>query len=234
MILRRDGEALLVIRQPDHALLALAILDGWRPGSLENHPRRAAIRLAAREHDNGWAEEDAAAQIDDDGRPVDFVAASLDVKLRLWARGIDRLAAQDSYAAVLVAEHALTVYGQRRSDPAWAAFFAAMRSRRDSLVRGLAVAPGDVEGDYAFVNLADALSLAFCTAAAPPRAVAGHAVSLAGDVVRVTPDPFGGVPLPLRVPARRIPDRRYASAADLRAELDAARIEFVTGTAVGS
>lgn len=229
MIVRPEGTTLAVIRQPDHARLALAILERWQPGQWTARPQAAAIRLAAREHDNGWTEEDADPQIDGDGRPLDFVAAPLSLKLRVWLRGIDRLAGADAYAAALVAQHAWTVYDQRRRDPAWAEFFSTIAARRDALLAGLDVTAAGLDADYAFVNLADALSLAFCTGAPPPRAVAGHQVDAAGGGLQVTPDPFDGAPPPLRVPARRIANRPYASAADLRSTLDAAPVEWVTG-----
>lgn len=232
MIVRPDGDDLLLITQPDHARLALAIAEAWAPAGLAGRPRRESIRLAAREHDNGWREEDAAPQIDAAGRPVDFVGASLDVKLRVWTRGIDRLAVTDAYAAALVALHALTVYDQRRPDADWTAFFGAMAERHDALLRQSGVDAAAAQDDYHVVNVADALSLAFCTNAAPPRPIAGHAVALEGAALYVTPDSLT-VPVPLRVLVRRLPDRPYASPADLRAAIDAAAPAWLTGTLLG-
>src|SRR5262245_63540953 len=54
MIIRADGASLLFITQPYHARLAADLLSHWK--GFADHPRRAALLLAAREHDNGWRE----------------------------------------------------------------------------------------------------------------------------------------------------------------------------------
>jgi hypothetical protein len=74
----------------------------------------------------------------------------------------------------------------------------------------------------------------FCNAwtAAFPRP--GGRALLKGTTLEITPDPFAGASIPLRVPARRIVARRFASAADLRAAFDSAPVEILEGDAVGT
>src|SRR5581483_8368207 len=65
MIVRRTGGRIQLITQPDHAQLAGRIMA--RCAALADRPRRTSILLAVAEHDNGWAEEDAAPEAGEDG-----------------------------------------------------------------------------------------------------------------------------------------------------------------------
>src|SRR5919109_186080 len=127
MIIRREGTSLLFVTQPDHARLAADLLAQWK--GLADHPRRAALLLAAREHDNGWRELDEELVFDaSEGRAFDFITAPDPVKHEVWPRGVDRLADTSPYAAALVAQHAIFVYNSHRDEPGWARFFAGLRA----------------------------------------------------------------------------------------------------------
>ena len=62
MIVRLVRDRILLIAQPDHAHVARTIMESCVP--LAARPRRDAILHAIGEHDNGWAEEDAAPIVD--------------------------------------------------------------------------------------------------------------------------------------------------------------------------
>ena len=110
MIVRTEHDGVIPITQPDHAHLSGRIMEHCVP--LRASPRRASILRAIREHDNGWTEEDAAPTIDPaTGRIADFVNIPLHVRHGVWPRGVARLA-DDPWAAALVAQHAITVYGR--------------------------------------------------------------------------------------------------------------------------
>ena len=106
MIVRQFADSLLLITQPDHAHLAREVMGRALP--LARHPRRDAILLAVREHDNGWAEPDAEPIIGPSGDVADFIAAPIAVRQGVWPRAVARLAG-DPWAAALVAQHAITV-----------------------------------------------------------------------------------------------------------------------------
>jgi hypothetical protein len=55
VIVRDEGDTLLLITQPDHARLAEQILAAIRSEPVLDSPDRSVILLATREHDNGWA-----------------------------------------------------------------------------------------------------------------------------------------------------------------------------------
>jgi len=234
MIVRPVGNDLLFITQPDHARLAAEIIAAWQLDGFPDHPRRDAILVAAREHDNGWREEDAETLVDAEGTPLDFIAAPVAVKHRIWPRAVSRLAGEHPYEAALVAEHALTVHADYRQRAGWQTFFDTLEGLRGALLtRAGAAAAATLEADYRLVNVADRLSLIFCNGWRERFDHREHRIQLDGSTLVITPDPFGGRRVPLRVLARRLPVRSYGSTADLRAALDEAPIELVEGAAAG-
>jgi hypothetical protein len=234
MIIRTDGDSLLFITQPDHAHLAAQAISHWRDGQFAEHPRRDVILWATREHDNGWIEEDARTHIDAGGAPLDFVAVPAPVRQALWPRAVDRIADQAPYAAALIAQHAIAIYSASRNDEGWESFFSALTTRRDALTARAHVEPAVLQADYQFVNAADRLSLAFCTGWTQPLESYGRRIILKRQTVEIAPDPFAGGRVPLRVRARRLRKRHYASRAELRAALDEAPIDMLEGEAVGT
>lgn len=235
MIIRRSGDSLLFVAQTDHARLAADLMASWCEGGLVDHPRRGAILAAAREHDNGWIEEDAQMHVDPSGEPLDFIAVPAAVKHRIWPRAAARLAETDTYVAALVVEHALAIHGQQRSDPAWRGFFSTMDGLRADLVaRCGGGADRTLREDYPFVQTADQLSLIYCNGWQTPFARRGGRTILRGTTLETTPDPFAGRRVPLRVAARRLSPRSYATAADLRAAYAAAPVVTIEGEARGT
>jgi hypothetical protein len=234
MIIRRDGDSLLFITQPNHARLAAMLIAEWQAEGFPSHPRRESILLATREHDNGWTEEDADTHVDASGRPLDFIEVPASVKQRIWPRAVSRLAGDHPYEAALIAHHAVTVNGDHRVKPDWSSFFETLDAQRAALLtRSGPTAVASIDADYAFVNIADRLSLIFCNGWRDPFEHRGRRIVLADTTLRITPDPFDGAGVPLRILARRLPVHSYASNADLRAALDDAPIEMVEGEALG-
>jgi hypothetical protein len=232
VIIRPDGDSQLFITQADHAALAARIMHAWTRDGLARHPRRGAIFFAVAEHDNGWVEEDGSTLVDEAGRPLDFVAAPARVKHRIWPRAVARVAPHHRYEAALIAQHALTVHASHRAEEPWRGFFDTMERLRTELLEG--AAGSAFERDYRFVRTADLLSLVFCNGWTDPHELpCGGRALLDGSTLQVSPDPFGGARVPLRVAARRLPRQRYRSAAELRAALAHAAIEPIEGAAVG-
>lgn len=232
MIIRPAAGGWHLITQPDHAALARQMMERWR--ALGRARRRASILLAIGEHDNGWREADATPLRDPaTGAVLDFVTAPARVRQGVWPRGVARLAATDGWAAALVAQHALTVYDRYRGDPAWTAFFDEMRATRDRL----AAEDGDgldaLLEAYAFVRIGDLLSLIFCNAWDEAHTYDGKRMWLEGDVVRVTPDPFGGDEVPFTVDARALAQAHYPSEAALSRAWAAAPAVVLSGRVVG-
>jgi hypothetical protein len=238
MIVRDDDTSFLLITQPDHARLARDIVAAIRTEPVLDTAARDTVLFATLEHDNGWLEVDAAPTIDPaTGRPCDFINGPAHVKHELWPRGIARVARTDARAAALVAEHALTVYHYRAAEPEWRSFFGPITALRDDLLRQVMAAHGPARDafaeQYRCVRLGDVFSLQFCNGWTDPHETFGYRATLHGHHLVITPDPFAGAVIPLRVMARRIPARPYASDADLRAAMGESVPELLEGDARG-
>jgi hypothetical protein len=239
MIVRQDEASFLLITQPDHARLARDIVAAIRSEAALDSPRRETLLFATREHDNGWLEVDAEPTIDPaTGRPCDFINGPARVKHELWPRGIIRAARTDPRAGALIAQHAITVYSYRASEPEWQPFFGPITAMRDDLLRQLGAHAGPAreqfDGDYRVVRLGDLFSLQFCNGWTTLQETFGYRAELHGRTLSITPDPFAGARVALRVMARRIPARRYEDDADLRAQVARAVPEYLEGDARGA
>jgi len=202
MIVRPTESGCVLITQPDHAQLARRIMEHCV--SLVENPRREAILRAIGDHDNGWAETDAAPEADAaTGDVVDFIHAPLSVRQGVWPRTIAGLA-DEPYAAALVANHAMFAYDRFREDPAWSTFFADMDASRRELLQASGYSMEELLADYAFLRLGDLISLAFCTGSTTAQPFRDWTVQLVGPRVVVTPGIFGGAPVPFEVAARAV------------------------------
>jgi hypothetical protein len=231
VIVRPVDDGLQLITQPDHAHLARTIMELCVP--LASQPRRGAILHAIGEHDNGWAEEDAAPTVNlTTGNVADFVSVPLSVRHGVWPRGVTRLA-DDPWAAALVAQHALTVYDRFRSEVEWTPFFDEMAAARGAMLRASGMPLDDLEEDYPFVRLADLISLTFCTGWTDEQRFGEWTVQLSGTLVVVTPDAFGGAKIPIEIHARQIRNLRFRSDAELRDVVNEASTTTLQGEVAG-
>ncbi len=223
MIVVEGAGDLLLITQPDHARFAAQLISLWRRRELREHPRRDLLIAAVREHDNGWREADAAPRIDrSTGRPHDFRSLPAEPRRRLWRRGVERFSGEAPYTALLAAQHSWELHRDRRDDPDWAPFLDRLAERREELMATAGLGAGELAGDYSWLELADALSLAVCCRARAP-VVRGDLTARSCDgELEIEPFPLAGATT-FEIPCRRIPHRRYRGEADLAGALGAAR-----------
>ena len=200
---------------------------------LSVRPRRDAILYAIAEHDNGWAEEDAAPSVSSDtGRVIDFVTAPLRVRHAVWPRGVARLAS-DPWAAALVAQHAITVYDRFRSEAEWQPFFAEMEAARSAMLLASGLPLDDLTADYPFVRLADLISLTFCVGWTEEQRFGAWTIQHSGTRVVVTPDVFGGATIPIQIEVVEIRDQPFRSDEELREALKNAGATTLRGEVAG-
>jgi len=227
MIVRSIPDGLELITQPDHARLAGRVMKHCV--ALVASPRRDAILRAIAGHDNGWAPDDASPTVNPaTGSVADFINVPVKMRQAVWPRGVWSLA-DDPWAAALVAQHAITVYDRFRADAEWTAFFTEMAALRDTLLRASGLPLDDLVADYRFVRLGDLISLSFCTGWPDAQRFSEWTVQLSGTRVTVTPDPFGGVEIPIGIAARLLRGQVFQSDAELRDVLSQATTTTIRG-----
>ena len=105
MLLRSDGDAVIVIGQASHAWLSGQLARVWGNPDTGVAPPEPydEVCLAAEQHDVGMSEWDLAPTLDPGtGRPHDFLALPIDIHLRLWTAAPQRMFTQSRYAALLL------------------------------------------------------------------------------------------------------------------------------------
>src|SRR4051812_8913976 len=109
MIRREDEGGFLLITQHDHALISGELAEQFgneyfaRPAPLESVLR--GIRL----HDGGWPLHDDQPTRNSDGLPLDVFETPPEIALKVWTAGVERAAAEDKYAGLLVSVHVLNL-----------------------------------------------------------------------------------------------------------------------------
>ena len=225
MIVVPAESSFLLITQPDHAHLAGEILSLWRADGLPDNPRRDDLLFAAREHDNGWREADAAPRWDAErGRPHDFITLPARERIAVWERGVCRFAAERPYASLLIARHALNLFGGRRGEEEWDRLLDFLTDFENGLIERTGVEPETLEEDYRWLDLADQISLAACAQWREPAGRYGVHIAPSDGAIGIAPFPLAGATT-FRVACRRIPRRACRGDADLGGELAAARWE---------
>jgi hypothetical protein len=150
IVVHTEDELLRFIAQPAHAAGAGQLAARWRqPTAL---PEAIWPRLveAVRRHDDGWRDLERQPAVDEQGRPHTFKTLPTQQHVALWRRGIDALAGEDAYAALLMALHARWLYTRidRNDDPQGEAaaqqFMNWLDERIDALMQALQ-ADGDIE-----------------------------------------------------------------------------------------
>ena len=104
-----------------------------------------------------------------------------------------------------------------------------MEAARDAMVGRAGMPLGDLIADYAFVRLADLISLTFCTGWTDEQRFSDWTIRPTGTGVRVSPDAFGGKLIPIEITAKEIPDQPFRSDAELRSALSAAKLARLQG-----
>ncbi|MBN1529113.1 MAG: DUF3891 family protein [Thermoleophilaceae bacterium] len=217
MLVREDGDGVLVIGQASHAWLSGQLARAWSPRPSEE------VCLAAEQHDVGMAEWDLRPRLHPSGRPVSFTEMELDEHLRLWSPAPDRLLSQSAYAALLVSMHGCALYEGRASQPAVAAYLEREHARQERLISMLGADREEVARDQRLVAAWDAMSLALCLGWDDYDA---GGVTLSGGTA--SPWPFAVERLTVRCEGRRLTER-FETEEALHAALDAApreRLEF--------
>jgi hypothetical protein len=227
MIVVHDVSGLLLVTQNDHAHFSGELLSLWRHDDLPRNPRRDDIVFAARQHDNGWREADAAPRVDpSSGEPYDFLGLPAADRIEIWRRGVRRYRGDRPYAALLIHQHAIELHRSFGAGDEYAELLDEVRASRDELMAATGADESAVAADYPLVQVTDLLSLQACRCFSTPRERDGRRSWLEDDDLVVEPFPLAGATR-FRIPCRRIERRRYTGDADLVAALAQARWDAI-------
>jgi len=116
LIIREQGDQLLLIRQTDHAFLAGFFAKEWGNEEFPRPEPFESFCLAVAEHDNGWSEWEVQPTLDPKTRqPYTFMSIPTEEHIALYQKGIERLVKVDHYAALLVSMHCTGLYDRTRA-----------------------------------------------------------------------------------------------------------------------
>jgi hypothetical protein len=232
MIIRRDGEGLLAIAQPDHARVAGVFAEAWRDGA------GPSLVFASYHHDDGWIDWEKAPTIDDRGRPHHFLTIPMDDRVAVYRRGIELLATTDRAAGLLTSLH----FGRLLAEGLEALEGDARRTAEDFLAeqstweaqtgRQLGE-PEGVEADYRVLRTVDYLSLLLCMR--PLNELDGPSLTtmtlrIEGQRVILDPYPFDADELTVTVAARVLPATTFDDGETYRSALAGAPVRELSWT----
>ena len=219
MIVREEQDSFVLIRQHDHALASGEFARRWR-----NPPRpRDSTLFAVAQHDAAWKGPDASLSWNEErDRPYSFQDYPVELKVRAYTEGLDRLEEQDAYAACLCSMHYETLVRRFGRTGAEARFVEAQAVRQERLRAGLSDEEiANLDRNLGLLRLCDGLSLFVCLNEpgedeSPPPYPEGfefdgrrfEPVWEDRRTLRLEPDPFTGA-FEVSIPYQRIGrDRR--------------------------
>jgi hypothetical protein len=253
-----------LITHPDHARLAGDFAVAWGNATFRKPEPRARVLKGIAQHDDGWAERDAHAAITREGKPSAFSVElvgkysafeeiDLEEYLAVRERAVRLMAAEDSYAALLISMHTynlLTEHADRSTiTPGNLSlldrFLENQRQVQGELRVAIAsdptLAPGEktdqnILEHFRLLQACDNLSLLSCVAYSRPANLL-HPLPLnnggtsevqvfpvAPRRFRLEPWPFAEPELTFHFPTRRVEGKTLASSADLTAAFSAAHV----------
>jgi hypothetical protein len=238
MLLRRDGDDVIVIGQPAHAWLSGQLARAWgneRFGAVEPWEE---VCLAAEQHDLGMAAWEGRPTLNPDtGLPRSFMELPLDDHLEIWWSAAPLVRTQSRYAALLVSMHGTALYERRdlaRLSPVDAdrvrAFLDGQRELQARLIADLGTTADLVRRNQRLVWTWDSLSLGLLLGWAPFTLSAVPAeegeVDIEVSSSSLDPWPFRDLTVALRCEGRRLTGR-FDDEAAMREALEAAPWETI-------
>jgi hypothetical protein len=254
-----------LITHPDHARLAGAFAAAWGNARFRKPEPRERVLLGIASHDDGWAARDAKPVITRQGKPSAFsielvgkysAFEEIDIAdyLAVRDRAVRLIAAEDSYAGLLVAMHTYNLLTEHADRSTIAAeglvlldeFLARQREFQGEL-RAAIAADGSLAAaekselrileHFRLLQACDNLSLLTCVAYNKPAHLL-HPLPLndgGTTEVKVTPLgvrefrlepwPFAEAELSFRFPGRRVAGKAFGSSGELAAAYGMAEVE---------
>ena len=161
MICNRTETGWEILYQRAHALLAMQLIQHWRPA--QRPDRWASTLVATAEHDNGWQEWEPGDRLTPAGTPRDFRETPVADLVAQSERAVQRAWHQDLWSGLLVSRHIAHLYADLRTDEsAIDALLSEQTALRQQWRRTLDVRVADVDPAYALLLWGDTFSLVLC------------------------------------------------------------------------
>jgi hypothetical protein len=250
MIVRRLDDGWTLIRQMDHAAHCLELARAWKSGPYGASSVSPSLEYAAGWHDLGWTETDKRPELNAKGEPMNFTQIDEKRHSEFYSRAVRTIARTDPYAAYLVSLHASGLYSRRYG---WAGLkpvdWTAVGPYGEGLLKGErefrtelfeSIAPERLEfenvwRDYMLLETFDFLSLLTSfgvesTSCGPVPTAEGqweHLLvrRLGPWEVELSPFPFTGDKLEVKVERVQIHRPDFGSTQELRSEFDSAQAD---------
>jgi hypothetical protein len=253
MIVRNLEGEIWLFDQRDHSAVCGSMARFW--GADPFQPVPETVCRAADTHDSGWLEWDRAPRLDPkSGQPHRYSAMPAADYRVIWGRGLQRGWEQGDLVGLLVSLHAMRFFS-RKDHPADRELLARERDRQQDVLARLGYStstpdalPEPIATWHDWIFCWDALSLFLCEGWESPwsRRIAsrpnGERVELSArrrergepgvGELRITPNAWLRS-FRLEIAARVIPERFYASQAELDDALGSSRRERVSWTVIG-
>jgi hypothetical protein len=255
MIVREDGDDLLLIGQTDHSRLVGQFAAHWGNARFATPRPFDTVARAAAFHDYGWLRYETSPILDETRRTPGFRQIPLTAEqLASFQWCIDWLTGIDPYAGLIVGMHGTglwrarygvvaypTAHNPRIMTPALEAFIADNERRQEAARAGYD--PSEVWTNYHLMQVWDLLGLYFCCqdptadhidpvplAYGADRA-AGVRMALAPKdrfTVAFDPFPFGTAPCAVQLATKRLARQTFADLDDFRRAYFQAPTELMT------
>ena len=239
MIRRDDTDGWILITQYDHAVLAGNLMERWGNETFSPPLPREEVLFSVREHDCGWKEWDSSPKINpENGYPANFMEMESSDQTGIWRESFESHAEEHPYASALIALHFARFNRKLLTKDPSDVYAKSLEGGIDGFVSDMlgidvskrgAVPPG-IKINLRLLQVGDIISLALCHGwesmeiAHVPVDYEGNSRRLAlksddGFNFTVSPYPFSGTTLKLRVQARKLGRRSYSGNEDLRRSL---------------
>jgi hypothetical protein len=236
MIRRDAAQGWILITQYDHAVLAGNLMERWGNETFSSPLPREEVLFAVREHDCGWKEWDSAPKINpENGYPANFMEMESSDQTDIWRRSFESHAEEHPYASALIALHFARFNRKLLLRDPTDRYAASLEGEIGRFVSGRLGAdvsetgsiPPAVKVNLRLLQVGDIISLALCHGwesmeiADVPINYEGGSVRLAlesddGFNFTVSPYPFSGSSMELKMQALRLGRMSYPDNGDLR------------------
>ncbi|MBM7552261.1 DUF3891 family protein [Thalassobacillus pellis] len=165
MIVNQFDQHFLMFAQHDHALGSGVLVDNWKQDFLIRSKLREEADWAVAQHDRAWIPLDKRPIWNEKkDRPYSFIDYPLQEKLDAYTRGIDSIAKESSYAAMLCSLHYSSFFPADTKDSTIQAFLDHEKERREKLSEKLTIdVPKDLyDRHFRRLQFCDDLSLYIC------------------------------------------------------------------------